>query len=146
MCSEIEKYSLMAQVEGAEKVEGLPGRPVPGGSMVLVCVSGWTGPSHPSETALDTCMELLGADTHAPPGIMSSGSQVALTRLVGGYRMKTHRSVVPGRCILLLCDKSMHLSPQERHNCLQHQDALSRPALCVHPRPPFSALLCLSAL
>ena len=109
----------MAQVEEAEKVEGLPGRPVPGGSMVLVCVSGWTGPSHPSETALDTCMELLGADTHAPPGIMSSGSQVALTRLVGGYRMKTYRSVVPGRCILLLCDdNSMHLSPQERHNCL----------------------------
>lgn len=112
-----------------------------------VCLSGWTGPSHPSETALDTCMELPGADTHAPPGIMSSGSQVALTQLVGGYRMKTHRSVVPGRCILLLCDdKSMHLSPQERHNCLpQHQDAHSRPALCIHPRPPFSALLCLSA-
>ena len=72
----------------------LPGRPVPGGSMVLACVSGWTGPSHLSETALDTCLELLGADTHASPGIKSSGSQVALTWLVGGYRMKTHRSVV----------------------------------------------------
>jgi len=72
----------------------LPGRPVPGGSMVLACVSGWTGPSHPSETALDTCMELLEADTHASLGIKSSGSQVALTWLVGGYRMKTHRSFV----------------------------------------------------
>lgn len=102
MCFEIEKYSLKAQEEGAEKA-GASWRTSSGG-VILVCFwpsiqawisAGWTGSSHPNrDTALASEWSCLGLTLVLSLGIKYSGSQVTLTWLFGGYRMKSQKLVV----------------------------------------------------
>ena len=125
MCFEIEKYSLQAQEEGAEKAGaswktsswwrdlGLRLALHPGLDLCRV-----DGPISPQQTALASEWGRSGLALILSLGIKYSGRQVTLTWLLGGYRMKSQKLVVKRKCVMLSCgDNLMRSSPQERHSC-----------------------------